>query len=59
MSIKIKPYDGTMCVECGEKIRPDDKYEWVKRTRAAGGGTIYIHTECYQKLLKSKNDARS
>lgn len=49
---KIKPYDGIVCAECGKKIRSDDKYEWVRKTRTAGGGVIYIHTECYQKLLK-------
>lgn len=58
MSVKIKPYDGIKCVECGKEIRSDDKYEWVRRTRAMGGGVIYIHTECYQTLLKSKRNTR-
>ena len=54
MSVKINPYDGVMCVKCGKKIHSEDKYEWVRRTRAVGGGVIFIHSECYQKLLKSK-----
>lgn len=52
---KPTPHLGTTCIECGKKILSDDKYEWVKRSRALGGGVIYIHTECYQKLLKPKN----
>lgn len=59
MSEKIKPYQDAMCIECGKKIRLDDKYEWAKRTRAMGGGVIYIHTECYQSLLKSKKSAHN
>lgn len=55
MSVKIKPYDGIMCVECGKEVHSYDEYEWVRRTRTMGGGVIYIHTECYQELLKSKN----
>lgn len=54
MSVKIKPYADIKCIECGKEIRSDDKYEWVRRSRSARGGLIYIHTECYQKLLKPK-----
>lgn len=52
---KAAPCGNTMCIECGKKIRSDDKYEWSRRSRAMGGGVIYIHAECYQNLLKPQN----
>lgn len=54
MSEKIKPGVVVTCIECGKKIRSDDAYEWARKTWAMGGGVIYIHTECYQNLLKTK-----
>lgn len=52
---KVTPCNNMMCIECGKKIHSDDEYEWSRRSRAMGGGMIYIHTECYRKTLNPQN----
>lgn len=48
---KIGEHSSELCVECGEKIYGNDDYYAIKRNPKVGGGYVYIHKACYEKLL--------
>lgn len=56
---EIGPFDDIHCIECGDKIKPDDDYHTIRRSRYSGGAYIHIHKSCYEALLpknKSKKE---
>ena len=56
-SATIPPDEGVKCIECGEKIYPNDKYYYAKSSKVGTGsfgykGYNFIHIDCYRKMCK-------
>lgn len=56
-SATVSPDEGVKCIECGEKIYPNDKYFYAKSSKIGSGafghkGVNFIHVDCYKKMCK-------
>ena len=54
-SATVPPDEGVKCIECGEKIYPNDKYYYAKSSKIGSSsfgykGFNFIHVDCYKKL---------